>query len=355
MRIANKIPCFLVDYGIYDDCNLACHYCRLAPTKGTDNSDGMMRYIEGLTNVSQHVNAVMFKTSGWGEITLLPGYIQLFHHAKHLGYQVFQLITNGMSILTEAVLEELQNLGNFSLQMSIDGLNSDNKYRFRDNPILQERFFTNLHLALSMGIPVEINTVLTDANTASQHLFYDTLLQLREKYNTSIVCVPRRVKVKPGLNTQSLVPSAWMIDELEKTVIDRYSTYSPVLPPQPYLAGLIYYLRFGQRNWTSYDSLVRINIGASSDIVVHTTSGKRLLGSILGEDPSKSFVARSNIHNFGEPDYQTKVNQFDILYLYLGGKLSLSELSTIPSYSNPVSQNWLRHLRSIVLNAEKST
>jgi MoaA/NifB/PqqE/SkfB family radical SAM enzyme len=355
-----RIPCFLVDYGIHGDCNLTCSYCRSSRDKHKNsqeqNTDKLGRYIEGLTNVSQCVNAVMFKTSGWGEITLLAGYTRLFRHARYLGFKVFQLITNGMCVFSESVLSELQRLGYFSLQMSIDGLNySDNKYRFYSNPRLVERFFANVRLALSMGIPVEINTVLTDANTSSLHLLLDFLLYLRDKYNTPLICVPRRVKIKPQLNNQNQIPSGQMIDELEQTIIGRYSTYASVLPPETYLTSLIYNLRTGQRNWVCYDSLVRINIGASGDIVVHTTSGKKLLGSVLGSGYTQSFQARALHHSLsGDPDYQAKMNQFDIHYLYLGGKLSLSEISKIPSCSNPVSQNWLQHLRRLVLNGGTS-
>jgi hypothetical protein len=355
-----KIPCFLVDYGIYGDCPLACQYCRLTPQKFkatlVQSADRLNSYIEGLTNVSQHVNAVMFKASGWGEITLLADYIKLFRHASHLGYKVLQLITNGVSIIDKSVLLELQGLGYFSLQMSIDGLtHADNKYRFNGNPLLLERFITNLRLALCMGIPVEINTVLTDANTASLHHFFDFLLALRDKYHTAIVCVPRRVKVKPWLNNENQIPSVQMIDELEQTVIGRYSTYDAILPPKAYLNGLIYNLRTGQRNWVSYDSLVRINIGVSGDILLHTSSGKKLLGSVLGRDHMRSFNARSLLHSVtGDPDYQAKMNQFDIHYLYLSGKITLREISKIPSCSNPISRDFLQHLRRIVLNAKRS-
>lgn len=358
---SDKISCFLVDYGIYSDCNLACHYCRLTPVKNKDDSertlDSLKTHIEGLTNVSKHVNAVMFKASGWGEITQLPEYMQLFRHAKDLGYKVLQLITNGTSVLAESVLGELQGLGFFSLQMSIDGLNhSENKYRFKENPQMLKRFFDNLHRALRMGIPIEINTVLTDANTATLHPLLNVLLRLREKYDTPVVCVPRRVKIKPHLDTHNLVPSGPLIDELEKTIIGRYSKYSSVLPPKPYLTGLIHFLRTGSRNWVCYDSLVRINIGASGDIVIHTTSGKKLLGSVLGPDHLQSFERRSRLHTLtGEPEYQEKMNQFDIHYLYLGGKLSLREISRIPSCANPVSRKYLQNLRRTVRNAETKT
>jgi pyruvate-formate lyase-activating enzyme len=353
----DKIQCFLIDYGIYRDCNLVCDYCRpsliIDKNTGRQNSDRLKLYIEGLTNVSQHVRAVMFKTSGWGEITLLPGYTELFQHARHLGYEVLQLITNG-TLITESKLAELQSLGYFSLQLSIDGLTSaENRYR---NPLPLKLVFSNLELALRMGIPVEINTVLTDANTASLKPFFDELLRLYEKYKTPIVCVPRRVKIKPTLNNYNQIPNRAMIDELEKTISGYYLTYSSILPPEAYLKGLLYYLRTGQRNWVSYDTLVRIIIGSTGDIVKHTTSGNKLLGSVLRYGDSQGFETRFHLHSpTGDPDHQTKMTQFDIHYLYLAGKLSLSEISKIPSCSNPISQNWLQNLRKVVFYSETNT
>ncbi len=359
--LLNKYPCFLIDYGVHGGCNLSCSYCRSNPTLCIDNhyksSDIVNKYMQGLTNVTKYVTAVMFKTSGWGEITTLPNFNLLFHHAKDLGYKVLQLITNGTSVFNTALLEKLQKLGYFSLQMSIDGVNdSQNWYRFHGNHKLLERFCANLHLVLRMGIPVEINTVLTDINTASIQPFLDTFSEIHEKYQTPIICVPRGIKVKPHLNTQKLVPNIRMINELEKIIIGSYKTYDSILPPEIYLRMLIDFLRTGHRNWICYDSLVRTNIGSSGEIVIHTTSGKKYLGSIFEADQNNCFAERSRLHCMtGEPDYQLKMNQFDIHFLFLGGKISLDEMSKIPSCSNPVSQMWLQHLRNLVIRASCSS
>jgi MoaA/NifB/PqqE/SkfB family radical SAM enzyme len=349
-----KVLCFLLDYGIHRGCNLACQYCRTSSLSEKkvfkDDKDLINKYIKGITNVSRYVDAVMFKTSGWGEITQLPGYKRLFHHAREIGYEVLQLITNGTVRFTERNLEELNNLGYFSIQISIDGLTaSENIYR---EPKALRRILYNLELSLEIGIPIEINTVLSDANTMSLKPFFDYLLCLREKYNTQLVCVPRRVRVKPSLNNFSHLPKSNMFDELENIMVNSYSTYECIFPPKEYLLGLIYYLRNDERYWKCYDSCVRTNIGSSGDIVIHTKDGNQLLGSIFTDDCSKAFDARYKLHSVtGDLNYQLKMNQFDIHYMYFSGLISSVELSKIPSCNSPPAIKRLKYIRDLIINS----
>ncbi|MGZ5486183.1 MAG: radical SAM protein [Methylobacter sp.] len=357
----NRILCFLIDYGVYWDCNIACSYCRDSPIRSNKEFKTeqikLETYINGLDKVSYYADAVMFKTSGWGEITQITNYVKIFQHARAVGYEVLQLITNGVNIFTKFELEELKNLGYFSLQMSIDGLSdSDNIYRFNNSKSLLNRVLNNLELALSMGIPVEINTVLTDANTGGLSPFLNELLRLRDKYNTPVICVPRRVRVKNTLKNYDQIPSESMIKKLEELVIGCYSNYSAILPPKAYLIALVHNLYNEERSWKVYDSLIRINIGASGDIVIHTNSGNKDIGNVFGSNCAEAFENRKYYHSFiGDDNYQSKMTQFDIHYLYLDGKLSLSDMSKIPSCDNPIAKARLQQLQDMVSSANNLT
>ena len=355
MQAESRIPCFLVDYGVFWDCNIACAYCRTNPIRtGTlpgHDDDRITGYLEGLDRVTQYVDAVMFKTSGWGEITRLAGYEELFVRASALGFSVLQLITNGVSRFSARGLSALSSLGHFSIQFSLDGLTlAENRYRFGSNERLLDQVFDNIELALSLGIPVEINTVLTDINTGSLRPFLHELLRLRERHQTPVVCVPRRVRVKRTLQNHGQIPTPDDVDQLASLVVGEFNRFDPVLPPKKYLERLIFNLHEGRRNWTTYDALVRVNIGASGDIVLHTVDGNRDLGTIYGDNAATSFAARAASHAVdGEKDYQTKMTQFDVHYLYLGGHITLAELSRIPSCNNPPAHQQLKYLRGLVI------
>lgn len=351
VRDGGMIECFLVDYGIHWDCNIACTYCRNQPIRNSSPrvhpDERLARYMGGLTRISRSVRATMFKTSGWGEITTVPGYTMLFRHARDLGYEVLQLITNGVKLLDHETLAELQDLGYFSLQMSIDGLTMDeNEYRFGHNAALLTQVWGNLERALSIGVPVEINSVLTDLNTARLRPFLEHLIRLRERYGTPLVCVPRCVRVKRTLNNYSQLPHAEQIETLEGVLLDSYSAFESVLPPKQYVSALLHHLRNRQRRWTAYDTVVRLNVGPSGDLVLFTREGNRDLGSIFGDHADEAFETRRKHHSyFGEVDHQLKMTQFDVHYLYLAGEISLDEMAKIPSCVNPPAQTWLAHLR----------
>ena len=347
----------MLDYGIYWDCNLHCSYCRKVPIRSANPSlarNSIDRYIRGLERTALHVDAVLFKTSGWGEVTLVHDYLELFRAARRLGYQENQLITNGTNVRKEQLVS-LQNLGHFSLQVSLDGVGlAENVHRF---PPLEAaclvRVWETVETALSMGIPVELNSVLTETSTSRIQSLLERLLALRERYLTQVVCLPRRVRVKSTLGNRLHLPSYRAAEEFEKVVCESYDKYEPVLPPLAYLEGVVSHLRDGYRSWTAYDTLTRVNIGAAGQVVLHTKDGNVDLGSVFDDDKGEAaFLRRENMHSaLGDANYQDKLTQFDIHSLFIGGQITIEEIARLPSCSSQLAQARLQRLRRAVADA----
>ena len=354
--ISSPFNCFLVDYGVYWDCNLACKYCRKQPTRSADPNlarASIDKYVDGIDIVSLWVDAIMFKTSGWGEVTLVDGYKSLFKRAAELGFEVLQLITNGLELPPNNGLIKLMELGHFSIQLSLDGSTlHHNAYRFGSSKVTLDRVLYNLERCLSLGVPIEINSVLTVLNTGNFHVFLEYLLQLKETFSAEIMCVPRPVRVKKTLGNIDQLPGSDAIDAFERNVMERYDYFKPVLPAREYIEGVLTHLRGNNRPWMTFDAITRVNIGAHGEVIVHTATGNLCLGNIFADNPYQVFLERRRWHNLeGDVNYQRKLTQFDIHYLYFGGIISTAEMARVPSCANPVAQARLRQLRSKVFDA----
>ena len=119
---------------------------------------------------------------------------------RHLPKDASKYPSTGAPHFSTISLPTKTTFPQYTAPLSIDGLTLDeNRYRFGINSSLLNHLLANLRLALVMGIPVEINTVLTDINTARLKPFLDELLRLRSQHNTPLVCVPRAVRVKRTL------------------------------------------------------------------------------------------------------------------------------------------------------------
>lgn len=344
------IYCFLLDYGIHWDCNLACGYCRTKSKRSTGQikkEELVDKYILGLEISTDYVDAVMFKTSGWGEITTVPGYEKLLLRAIDLGYPIIQLITNGLNIPDNSTLTLLCERSSFSVQLSLDGIHTDSlEHRFQGNNKVLEHVLENLNVLLRFGIPVEINSVLTSGNISKFSKLLEYLIRLNERYDVPLICVPRPVRVKRTLANFNNIPKAYEVADFKNRVLDCYQIYRPVLPAIEYMKGVVSCLSMNHREWIAYDTLIRTNIGSEGDIVYHTTSGTRKLGSIFSEDPCTVFERRKNLSSYiGDKDYQAKLNQFDIHSLYLGGIISDEEIARIPSCRSVVAMKRLRRLK----------
>ncbi len=350
-RRTHRIFCFILDYGVHRACNLACRYCRPGsmPT-GRASASGLAISVAGLDVVAAYVDAVMFKASGWGEITIVPGYVRLFEHAETLGYRVFQLITNGVRFPTAQDLAALRGLGYFSLQVSLDGIDrAANLHRFWRSQQLFERVKANLEHAVSERIPIEVNSVLTSINIADFDLFLGYLRDLSDKSNTRILCMPRPVQLDRAEQQLVKAPDGPAISEFEEKILRNYDSYQPVLPPLRYLEGLVTYLRTQQRSWTAFDTTSRICIGEKGNLVLPGSSDA--LGSIFSTDHPQIFAKRAAGHRVTGDDFGPKLTQFEVHSLYIGGQISWEEMASIPSCDNPIARLRLQRLRTLAADA----
>lgn len=341
-----RIFCFLVDYGAHSACNLACRYCRKRASRKSDIGS-ITASLTAVDVIARHVDAVMFKASGWGEITIVPEYPKLFERASARGYGVLQLITNGVEFPDHDIRAALCDLGHFSLQISLDGNSGPaNAHRFRNNETMLARVKDHIASAAHQRIPLEVNTVLTSANIGEFEAHLEFLADLADHNQCRILCLPRPLQIDRAQRDRVFLPDFRRLDDFEALVLGRFDAFRTVLPPQRYLEGLLHYLRTRQRVWTAYDSTLRVLIGEHG-VMVLPCQGE-YLDSVFSDDPVAAFVARATRHRTGgDIDFGPKLTQFEVHSLFIGGEIGWDEMATIPSCDNPVARERLEALRRL--------
>lgn len=152
-----------------------------------------------------------------------------------------QLLTNGVSVPVELLIK-MKTMVDFCIHISLDGHSSNmNKYRGLSTDAVKS-ILQLIRTACRNNIPVEINTVITDANCSCLHGFFKCLYDISH----SILCWPFPVRGNP-----EYLPSQQQIDTLEGFFLAD-NRESAILPPKPYLDRLIDFLRNGKRRWSCY-------------------------------------------------------------------------------------------------------
>lgn len=349
-----RLRCFIVDYGVVSACNLACGYCRKPATtvnRPHNPKRDISLALDALSLVTEHVDGIMFKTSGWGEITLVPDYLRLFRHAKSLGYPVLQLITNGVRMPEGETLSKLKDLGDFSLQLSLDGITlAANVHRFGNNAELLDRVINSLGRVLERRIPVEVNSVLTSANTDRIVDLLKLLVSLSDRYDVPIMWMPRPLQLHRVCDEKVQPASPQSVDDLEALILGGFLQYEKVLPPKRYLEGLMSFLRTGKRPWKAYDTIARLSVGARGTIIL--PGNDRKLGTLLDSDVGRVFAERARFRGVvGDLDFGPKLTQFEIHSLFLGGEIPWEEMVKVPSCRSPEARSRLEELRREVIGA----
>ena len=350
-----RIKCFLVDYGVPRACNLACRYCRpKSPPVHSGGKGDIDIAIHGLDIISRHVDAVMFKSSGWGEITIVPNYIALFRAARARGFEVLQLITNGVNFPHDDRLQELSEMGHFSMQLSLDGADAAaNAHRFWQNPKLFDRVKANLEHAARKRVPLEVNAVITSLSIDHFEDLLRYLLDLRERYAVPMQCLPRPVQLGRADEAFVATPGSIAIDRFEESILARYSRYKDILPPLRYLEGFVAFMRSQTRLWQPFDTATRVVVGEKGNLSLPGTG--EVLGNVFTSDPMELFAARAARHcSQGDTAFGVRMTQFEPHSLFLGGEIGWEEMARIPSCDNPVARERLTALRACV-RRERST
>lgn len=157
---------------VTDRCNLRCKYCMPENPQFLTHAD-ILSYEELLRICSAAVNSgiTRFKITG-GEPFVRKGIVYFLRELKKMpGVEQVTITTNGL--LLESYVDALAGMGIDGVNISLD---TPDEARYRQltgispeqarHPI--ETILTNIHWLLAVGIPVKINTVVTEQSTFAE-------------------------------------------------------------------------------------------------------------------------------------------------------------------------------------------
>jgi MoaA/NifB/PqqE/SkfB family radical SAM enzyme len=280
--------------------------------------------------ISQKLDATVLKLSG-GEIFLLPEFIDALPTLARK-YAVVQILTNG-TLITDRIIDSLSAIKNIHVQISLDGhLIEMNRYRFRNSHFLSAILGTIQRIS-SAGIPIEVNSVLTNANTERWFEFAERVSQ----HISAGTVYPFPVRSHP-----ELLPSKRDVGQFEEMFLGSYLELRPVLPPRAYFEELIRFMRSGKR--TRGCHVPHAVVGSSGDgrIDACTCGPVKNLGNVLaegaGDDPVEKIgkdrcytdVLKADLSPVCCSDCFT---HYDVINLFIEGQVSVAELMVMPFFA----------------------
>ena len=350
-----------------DVCNTNCSYCITGSSNFKDkhnlgsyeeklefNLDKLLddenSYREGkqlkarLDQVTEILNArtkpLILKISG-GEIFLIKGIEEFIKRQAPL-YKRIQVLTNG-TLLNNKLLKTFSQIPNLTLQISIDGHTLElNQLRVKAAG-LQKKICKTLELCHEYQIKLEINCVLTDNNIEG---LYDFVNYLKGYDNVLLLPYPVRGKFR-----EKFFPKQNQLGTIKK-VLDDYEQFKNILPPKVYLEELLNFLQTGERNTGC--QIPNMIYQSFDDGIISPCPNiwYKSLGNIL-EDEDKTiskikedpFYHLLNRENMVLEQCKNCFTPWDILNLFLKGKITTSELSQIYLYNDQEIINYLENLK----------
>lgn len=349
------------DFVVAEDvCNMKCEYCLTQTSKFEKEKDrkssrkklSCLTYKEGTdfkermdaiqNNLLKELDVAVLKISG-GEIMMLPN-IEEYILSQAKNYRGIQILTNGVLLKKEQLLR-LKETGNISLQISLDHhLLEGNRYRTKDEKILNQ-IRMNLDLAYEIGIPVEINCVLTDRNTGILSGF---LNYLSERYEKDVVIYPFPVR---GADRKQYYIKKEQINEIEK-IIDDYERYANILAPKPYMEHLLDFLKTDERKTRCYLPYIAIGTFEDGTVTACPNYWFNSFGSII-DDPKNAVkkIGTDFIYQILCGDKKrfhactSCFTPWETFNLYMEDAMTLEELTKAPSYNFDGVNEYIRNIK----------
>lgn len=331
-------------------CNLRCTYCpcdvdvikrrqnllivrssRYGPAYQEPITAFVQRNGEVIRRSKSRRDSAILKLSG-GEIFLVPEFMELLPDLSKQ-YALVQILTNG-TLINREVIERLRHISNIQVQVSLDGHRIEmNIYRFRDPRILGS-ILTNLTALSEAEIPLEINCVLTAANTEG---FFGFARDLDERVRVCTI-YPFPVRSHP-----ELFPGPEQIETFEEEFKTSLSSVKHLLPPVQYFYALIEFMKSGKRNRGCYIPYTVLATSGEGELVVCTCGPVKTLGNVLAANPDEAFekVGEDECYKIlTEPDISPPCcrdcfTHYDIINLFIEGRISIEELKAMPFFAAP--------------------
>jgi MoaA/NifB/PqqE/SkfB family radical SAM enzyme len=346
-----RLPLLVNDLVIEEQlCHLRCSYCLTEEFNllmdvpdaterlTTDRHD---EWAEVLRAYDAAADAPILRLSG-GEFFWLPGSDDFIAAASER-YDTVQVITNGL-LLKPKRLERLAHMGNVQLNFSLDGHTPEmNRHRFPNRKML-DVVLHHLDAAVSLGMPVEIQTVLTGANVADMLPFCEFLAE-RHSGKVVVYFFPVRGKVADNM--------AWERADHLAPIVHHYAALESVLPPRAYVDHIANYIATDRRTLPCTIPATMLQLFGDGSISACPHAWLEPMGNVRDDaDPIQSTVGRHEHYDFflqprpRFPFCRGCVTPSDVVNLYLFGRISDEEIARCFLYQAPRSLDRLARLRS---------
>ena len=332
----NKKQAIFLDAAILQSCNLMCQYCRSNLFYDKKEIRQVPSQIRLLKSLDKIIDYDIFKISGYGEITLA----ELESSISAIAHKRAMFITNGLRL--NKSLEILLSHPDPVINISLDGHTSEmNRYRNLSQAQINDLLY--IIQELNGSIPVEINSVLTSANCN----FFHEFVSLMQSRASAVILFPFPVRTFPFMRRKNFFPSPDQIKLFEEELVENYEKYSSVLPPALYMQELVKFLKKGYR--TNSCTVPSFVVGVDEKLDIHgcLCGPEEILGKVDEELDNR--LEKINQYLLSNVKGKWKqcaecFNHYEVISLYLKGRIKETEISRVPSLSK---DSILTHLQKI--------
>jgi sulfatase maturation enzyme AslB (radical SAM superfamily) len=341
-----------LDNCLFDKCNFCCQYCRTSPKifHFRENKTILNNLKFSIEISKKYVDYAILKLSGYGEITLIKNFYTLISRETPT-----QIITNA-SLLSLEVIDLLSKFSNLNICVSLDGhLFKMNSWRVK-NESLHQKILYNLNYISKKGIPLEINSVLTNRNTS----FFGNFLNYLKKIGNKITCYPFPIRIFGNLENQDKWPEKEEIKKFKEEIIKNFNYYKHILPPKAYLFRLFSFLEKKERKWPCYVGFFNLGIIPNGEIAHCACGAEGSFGNIFSSRNKpfrKRFEEASTLISF--PDNPTSnncrkcFNHYEVINAFIDGEISLEEIEKIDLLGRKNVKNCLTWLKNKIKHLSK--
>lgn len=334
--VADKKQAIFLDAVVLESCNLMCSYCREDMIFDQDELNKVVQTVSHSMVIREIADYDIFKTSGYGEITLskdLPEVIELIKDKRLL------VITNGTT-LRKDLIQLLLTHPDPALCVSLDGHSPEMNVHRHLSQSQIDRLFESISNVQKQRIPIEINSVITRQSISSFRLYLDFLIE--GEY--SLMVFPFPVRRFPFMKEDNYLPSPKQVDIFEKEIVENYDQYERVLPPLPYMNRLITFMKKGKRLFNCTLPSFVIGLNGNVDVLGCPCGPEETLGNLLSNDLEdvKQNLLSSKKGRWAE--CENCFNHYEAISMFLTGEIPIEDMARIPSISKTAI---LDHLEKI--------
>lgn len=330
----------LIDYVIHQKfCNFQCQYCIAEnSSKEDERLREKIKYTDGceidlrLRAIENYVKADILQISG-GELFLIQN-IDEFILKNARKYKKLIVITNG-SLLNEKLISEFSKYKNIVFGISLDGHTLDmNIYRFKSVRWLN-KIWENMKLLKKYDVSFFINTVLHNKNE-------DYLKDFFSVVSKKFCNVPILPIILRGNNKDKYLFHEDKAKLLYEIGHDEEMIKTGTVVPQ-YFDLLYDMIKNPSKKLTCYISQIVIELLHDGDIYCCPLYWVKLIGNVIkdNENKIKEQIESDRVYKLMLSKSSKLecckgcLSHYDIINLFLNGKICREDYEKIPIFNNP--------------------